>query len=216
MTIKFVGHACFFFVDSKGNRIVIDPYETGAFGGAISYGPITEEADIVLVTHEHADHNYVRGVPGTPTVCREACAERGISFRTVQVDHDEDEGRKRGHVNAFVFELDGVSLCHLGDIGSPLTAAQVAQIGKVDVLMVPVGGTYTLDAEGAWSVIGQLRPSVVIPMHYKTARTSLPLAPLDRFINGREDVQRPGLSVLEVSPEDLGSRSGVIVLDPAN
>ena len=216
MTVKFIGHACFLFTGSSGVKIIIDPYEPGGFGGAIGYGRVTDEADVVLVTHEHADHSYVTGVPGEPVVCREACEACGITFRVVEAPHDDAEGRKRGNINMFAFELDGVRVCHAGDLGDVLTPAQVSAVGPVDVLMVPVGGTYTLSADQAWAVVQQLAPRIVIPMHYKTAKTNLPLAPLERFTNGKPHVTRTGSSTLEVNGGELGEGLRVVVLDPAN
>ena len=216
MTIKFLGHACFWFQDSAGRRVIVDPYEPGAFGGAIGFGPITDPADVVLVTHDHADHNYVRGVPGSPKVCRDTCQVQGIPFRAIQAWHDEEKGQKRGSVAIFVFEMDGITLCHVGDLGTLLTDEQIAALGRVDVLMVPVGGTFTLDAQQAWELVQQIKPRVVIPMHFRTPKVSLPLAPLDPFLNGKPGVERPGSSEIVLTPETLGEGLRIIALQPAN
>jgi len=216
MTIEFIGQACFLLTDSNGTRIIIDPYEPGAFGNALGYGRITDEADIVLVTHDHADHSFVRGVPGSPEVCRDTCEVRGIQFKAVQAFHDEFGGKKRGTTLMFTFALDGIRLCHVGDLGHGLTDEQVAAIGQVDILMVPVGGTFTIDADQAWQVAGQLDPRIVIPMHYKTAKVKLPLATLDAFISAKPDVLRPLASTFEVSADDLPQGRRIVVLEPAN
>lgn len=223
MTIKYIGHACFLVTSDSGVRIVIDPYEPGAFGGALGYAPLTEAADIVLVTHDHADHNFVRGVLGSPRVCRQTCELDGIQFRVTTADHDEAGGHRRGTVSIFSFELDGVRLCHVGDLGVTLTQEQVASIGPVDVLMLPVGGTFTVDAQAAWQVAQQLRPGIVIPMHYKTPKVMLPLQPLEEFLRGKPNIERPNSSELTLTPQDCGSAAGtgdfaprIIVLLPAN
>jgi len=117
---------------------------------------------------------------------------------------------------AFGTEMDGLAVCHLGDLGGTLAPEQVQQIGRVDVLMVPVGGTYTIDADEAQGVVDQLLPRVVIPMHYQTGRTSLPLAPVCRFTHGLPGTERPLSCCLEVTPETLGSQRRVVVLEPAN
>jgi L-ascorbate metabolism protein UlaG (beta-lactamase superfamily) len=215
MTLKFCGHACFVITGSDGTRVVIDPYEPGAFGNALGYGPLNEAADVVLVTHDHADHNFVRGVGGNPAVCRQTCELSGVRFTVTPAAHDDAEGRRRGQVNMFSFALDGVRLCHLGDLGTALSPAQVAAVGHADVLMVPVGGTYTLDAAGAWQVVGQLQPRVVIPMHYLTAKTAMPLSPLDAFTNGHENVVRDGVSTVELNRANLPAEQRVIVLEPS-
>lgn len=216
MIIKFLGHACFLITADDGTRIMIDPYESGAFGNALSYGPITDEADVVLVSHDHADHNYVRGVPGSPQVCRSTCMMRDIQFNVTMTYHDDAHGSKRGENAVFSFELDGIRLCHVGDLGQHLTADHVADIGEVDVLMVPVGGNFTINAEQAWQLVEQLSPRVVIPMHYKTAKTNLPIEPVDGFLAGRRNVERRGKSEIELTPETLGEDLRIVVLEPAN
>lgn len=216
MTIKFLGHACFLLTDRRGSRVMIDPYEPDAFGGALHYAPVAEGADVVLVSHDHADHSYVRGVRGNPVVLRGRGEAAGLGFRATRVPHDQSDGRKRGTSMAFYTEMDGLAVCHLGDLGSTLAPQQAQQIGRVDVLMVPVGGTYTIDADQAHSVIEQLLPRVVIPMHYQTGRTSLPLAPVSRFTSGLAGTERPLSSCLEVTPATVGPQRRVVVLEPAN
>lgn len=215
MVIKFCGHACFVITGSDGTRVVTDPYEPGAFGNALSYGPINEAADVVLVSHDHADHNFVRGVGGEPVVCRETCTLAGVNFIVTPAAHDDAEGRRRGQVSMFCFEMDGVRVCHVGDLGAALSPAQIAALGRIEVLLVPVGGTYTLDAAGAWEVVEQLAPRVVIPMHYLTAKTAMPLAPLENFTNGHPNVLRQGVSSVELRGDDLPAECTVIVLEPA-
>jgi len=216
MIVKFLGHACFLLTSSSGLRVMTDPYESGAFGGALSYAPIADTADIVLVSHEHADHNYVRGVPGSPKVCRQGCEFHGIEFRAVQACHDPEGGTKRGHTTIFAFSLDGIRVCHLGDLGATLTPELAAAIGPVDVLLIPVGGTYTLDAGQAWSVVAQLNPRVVIPMHYKTTRTTMPLSPVEAFVAGKPRVEHTRRASVSLTAETLGEGPRVVVLDPAN
>ncbi len=216
MTIKFLGHACFLITSSSGVRIITDPYEPGGFGGQIGYGPITDAADVVLVSHDHADHNYVQGVAGNPTVVEGRQSAAGISFEVTNSFHDDTGGSQRGPNRIFTFEVDGIRLCHLGDLGHTLTKEQVNSIGSVDVLLVPVGGTFTIDAQGADQVIEQLQPSVVIPMHYKTAKVELPIAEVDNFLAGKDNVERPESSSVELSAEDIGLEQRIIVLLPAN
>lgn len=216
MTIKYLGHACFLLVDSRGLRVMVDPYEPGAFGNAIGYKPIADAADIVLVSHEHADHSYVRGVPGNPAVCREPCHAKGIEFRGLQVSHDDAGGAKRGTCMAFSFTMDDMTVCHLGDLGRSLTDAELGELGDVDVLLVPIGGTFTLDASLAWQVVDQVGPSIAIPMHYKTSRVSLPIGTLDGFIAGKPGVRRPLQSTLELTQADLPTETTVVVMEPSS
>ncbi len=216
MTIKFLGHACFLITSSEGVRIMTDPYEPGGFGGQIGYGPITDEADIVLVSHDHADHNYVQGVPGNPTAVKGLQQAEGISFQATDSFHDDTSGSQRGANVIFSFEVDGIRVCHLGDLGHAFTEQQVSSIKPVDVLLVPVGGTFTVDAQGADQVVGQLQPKLVIPMHYKTGKVALPIAPVDEFLAGKDNVERLESSSVELSPEHIRPPQRIIVLQPAN
>ena len=219
MTIKFIGHATFLITTSSGLRLIMDPYESGAFGDAINYAPIRDAADVVTVSHEHADHNFVNGVPGNPVVLRGPKTLEGAQIEVVNAHHDTSGGRERGEDRLFKITADGVSLVHLGDIGHVLTAEQVAALGKVDVLLIPVGGTFTVDAKDAWKIVDLVKPTVVIPMHFRTDRTTLPLAPVEKFTDGAGDtpVEWVEGSSVEIGAGMLveGGRR-VIVLEPAN
>jgi L-ascorbate metabolism protein UlaG (beta-lactamase superfamily) len=215
-TIKYEAHACFLITTDSGVRIIIDPYESGGFGGAISYGPITDAADVVLVTHEHGDHNYVEGVPGHPVALRESGAAVGVDFRAVAALHGRPDGQDRGGNLLFRWEADGVRFCHLGDLGFLLDAEQVAALAPVDVVFVPVGGKFTLDAAGAHQVVAQLQARAAIPMHYATGRTSFPLGPVDDFLRDARQVRRVGGSEWTVSASTLPEPGTVVVLEAAN
>ena len=216
MTIKFLGHATFLITSEDGVRIITDPYEPGGYGGTFRYRPITDEADIVTVSHDHADHNYVAGVPGNPVIVRESAEVSGISFRAIDSYHDDARGTERGPNRIFCFEVDGIRVCHLGDLGEPLSAEQQAAIGTVDVALIPVGGHFTIDAQGATQAIDQLQPAVVIPMHYKTPKVDLPIGPVDNFLAGKQNVEDSGASQITVCADELGEGPQIIVLKAAN
>ena len=216
MTIKFLGHATFLITSSDEVRIITDPYEPGGFGGQIAYAPIADAADIVTVSHDHADHNYVRGVPGNPVVVTAPGQVRGINFEVVESYHDEARGSKRGGNRIFCFTVDGMRVCHLGDLGAPLTADQVSALGKVDVLLLPVGGFFTIDAAQATALAAQLNAPVVIPMHFKIPKVGFPIAPVEDFLTAKGNVDAVGGSELSLSPEDLGPGQRLVVLEPAN
>jgi L-ascorbate metabolism protein UlaG (beta-lactamase superfamily) len=216
MQIRFLGHATF-FITTGGKKIVTDPYEPGGFGGAIGYGPLREPADYVTVSHAHADHNYVRMVPGNPRVIEQAGQEThdGIVFRALTTHHDSSRGAERGANTVWVIEAEGLALCHLGDLGHPLSPEDVVALGRINVLLVPVGGTYTIDAKGATAVVNRLRPSIAIPMHYHTPKTELNLASVEPFLAGKARVRKVEGSELEVSADNLPDPTEIVVLQPA-
>ncbi len=214
MQIKWLGHAAFLLTARDGTRVITDPYATGA---GLSYGQIKESADVVLVSHEHGDHNNVAAIKGSPEVIRGAGTHKakGIEFRGVASFHDPSGGRQRGPNTIFCFTLDGVRLCHLGDLGHVLSGEQVAQIGQVDVLFLPVGGFYTIDAREATRVMGSLKPKIAIPMHFKTPKCDYPISPVEEFLQGKESVRRVGGSEVEVEASSLPKATSVWVLEPA-
>jgi len=217
MKITFLGHAAFLITTADGTKVVTDPYEPGGFGGAIGYGPLREPADVVVVSHEHADHNYVSMVPGRPVVVRGAgeATHRGVRFRSLATYHDPSRGAERGPNTVRVIEADGITVCHLGDLGDQITAADATCLGPIDVLMVPVGGTFTVDAKGATAIVNRLRPRIAIPMHFKTSKTSLNLAPVDGFLAGKRRVRRVDGSDLEVTRDNLPEPTEIVVLQSA-
>lgn len=213
MKIKWLGHASFMITSDSGTKIITDPYVTG---GALNYGEIKESADIVTVSHEHFDHNNAAAVGGNPEVVKEAKEVKGIKLNGVPTYHDDAGGSQRGSNIIFCFEVDGVKVCHLGDLGHPLTDKQVADLGSVDVVMVPVGGNYTIDAKIATEVCGKLAPRVIIPMHFRNERCdSFPVAGVDDFLQGKADVSRSDSSEVEFKAGGLPATTQIVVLKPA-
>ncbi|HUT75567.1 MAG TPA: MBL fold metallo-hydrolase [Armatimonadota bacterium] len=217
MTIRYLGHASFLVAAADGANIVFDPYQPGAFNGAIGYGRMSEPAAVVAISHDHADHNFAAGVPGSPQVIRTPGAHwaGSVRLRGIAAKHDASNGEARGDNVVFCAEIDGVRLCHLGDLGHELSDAQVTEIGPVEVLLCPVGGTFTIDCEGATRVMQALRPRITIPMHFKTPKANLPIAPVDDFLRGKHNVRREGGSEITVTPETLPPEPLLIVLEPA-
>jgi len=211
MKIKWWGHSLFLITSDEGVRILTDPYETG---GSIGYSRITEEADIVTISHEHSDHNYTAGLKGSPQIVRGGGTKKakGISFKGVQVYHDPKKGKMRGANTIFSYEVDGVTFCHLGDLGHTLSDKQAEEIGKVDILFAPVGGHFTIDAEEATQVVEKLKPRVVIPMHYKTKVLGFPIASVDPFLKGKDNVRRIDSAEVEFSRDELPDEIEIWVL----
>lgn len=216
MKVKWYGHAAFYFAAEKGLRLIIDPYEPGGFAGAIGYGPITDEADVVLVSHDHADHNYVKGLSGKPQIIKGKGTHsyKDLEIKGIPAFHDEGSGSQRGENIIFCFTLDEIKVCHLGDLGHIPQEEQLRQMGEVDLLLIPVGGVYTIDPAQATKTLEKIRPKLAIPMHYKTPRCGFPLATVEEFTKGKVVKNLPA-SELQISKKDLPENLEIIVLKPA-
>jgi L-ascorbate metabolism protein UlaG (beta-lactamase superfamily) len=215
MKIKWLGHATFLITSDAGTKIITDPYTTG---GNFNYEEIKEAADIVTVSHDHFDHNNVASVSGNPEVVKGAGLKqvKGIDFKGIPTHHDESGGSQRGSNVIFCFEVDGVKVCHLGDLGHELDDKQVGEIGEVDILLSPVGGFYTIDAGVATEVCDTLKPEVIIPMHFRNERCSnFPVSGVDDFLSGKSNVERLDTSEVEYKHGELPSTTRVVVLKPA-
>ena len=214
MKIKWLGHACFLITSRDGVRIITDPY---AVGEGINYSPIKETADIVVVSHDHDDHSNVSAVKGTPQVVKGSGIKtaRGIQFRGIATYHDTSQGTQRGPNTVFCFAIDDIRLCHLGDLGHVLSPRQVNEIGVVDVLFVPIGGFYTIDAPVASQVCDQLKPKIAIPMHFKTPDCAYPLAGVEDFLEGKKDVRQVENSEMDFEQERLPVATKIVLLQPA-
>jgi L-ascorbate metabolism protein UlaG (beta-lactamase superfamily) len=166
MDITYLGHSCF-EIKGKNTTIVTDPYDA-----YIGFKMPKISADIVTVSHDHKDHNFIEGVSGSPFVIRGPGEYEvaGVDILGVPTFHDDAEGTKRGRNTAYHITLDGVGVVHLGDLGHKLTPEQVDELNGVDILLLPVGGFYTIGAKLAAEVIGQLEPTVVIPMHFRSKK----------------------------------------------
>jgi L-ascorbate metabolism protein UlaG (beta-lactamase superfamily) len=209
MKIKYLAHSSFLITSGGGVKIITDPYTPG---GGLKYQPIKEAADIVTVSHEHGDHNFTNAVSGNPVVLRDSGEVKGIKFKAVPAAHDETDGSQRGKNMLFCFSVDGVTVCHCGDLGHVLTPAQVKALGKVDVLLVPVGGFFTIDAKTAAKVCEQLKPSVIIPMHYKTEKADFPIATIEEFTKGKMNFSFINSSEVELTAGKLPHAPQIVVL----
>lgn len=215
MTIKWLGHSCFLITSERGLRVIMDPYSVG---GGISYSSIEETADIVVVSHDHFDHNAVSAVRGKPEVVKGSGIKtvRGIQFRGIATYHDTSQGKQRGTNTAFCFTLDDIKLCHLGDLGHLLSQAQINEIGAVDILFIPTGGFYTIDAADASKVCDQLKPKVIIPMHFKTAKCDFPISGVENFIRNKKNARKMDSSQIEFKLGELPAATEIVVLKSAS
>jgi L-ascorbate metabolism protein UlaG (beta-lactamase superfamily) len=180
LKIRWHGHACFEITNDV--TIVTDPHD----GKSIGIPAPNVVGDIILVTHNHFDHNSVRSVEkeGSKIIVDERKRTIGnIQISGVSAFHDADNGQRRGNMILYRFICDNITFCHLGDLGHELDEKTIQQIGKIDILFIPVGGNYTIDAEQAWHVIERLMPKIAIPMHYRIEGLSLPIAGIDIFLD---------------------------------
>ncbi len=217
MKIKWYGHAAFLLTSDQGVKIITDPYESGAYGGQLAYGKIRDQVDIVLTSHDHADHNDTKSLSGSPQIIKGSgtATAKGISFKGIATYHDPSRGSERGANTIFTFSVDAMKICHLGDLGHTLSEKELAEIGPVDILLSPVGGYYTIDPKEATKVAEQIKPKVFIPMHFKTAKCGFPIAPVEDFVKGKSNVKRPKSSEVTLEKATLPEQMEIVVLEHA-
>lgn len=208
MRVHWFGQACFLMESEKGTRIVTDPFDS-----SLGYKIPPLEADVVTVSHGHYDHNATEEVHGNPEIVRGVGEKKvkDIAIKGVDTFHDQARGTQRGRNTVFSFEIDGMKAVHLGDLGHVLTEEQIKVIGGVDILLIPVGGTFTIDAQEASEVVRQLKPKIIIPMHYKTPAIDLPIEGVERFLSGKSNIKRK--KELEIRKEELPKEAKIIVLE---
>lgn len=210
MEITWYGQACF-RLRSRSLAVVTDPYSP-----AIGLKLPRLTATIVTVSHPHPDHNYVEAVKGSPFIISGPGEYEieGIFVIGVSTYHDAKQGQERGKNTAYLIEFDGLTVCHLGDLGHLLTQEQVEQLNNVDILLVPVGGKYTLNGAKAAEVVGLLEPKIVIPMHYKVPGLELQLEGVNRFLKELAVEPPPKMEQLTLSKSQLPDETRVILLEP--
>lgn len=216
MEITYLGHSCF-KLKGKAGTVVCDPFQ-----GSVGFAMSTVSADVVTSSHDHPDHNAVERVKGTarraePFIIKTPGEYEvgGISIFGVPTFHDESKGTERGRNTVFTIYMEHLRICHLGDLGHDLTDAQLAEIGEISVLMIPVGGGFTIDAETAVKIINKLDPFYVIPMHYNTDEHNQDvfgdIKPLKTFLD-EYGVNKEPIKSLEVSADKMPEETEIVVL----
>ncbi len=209
MEISWLGQACFRIKTTHG-IVLTDPCDPNT---GYTLGKITPR--IVTVSHDHRDHNYTQGVQGEFKVINRP-GEYEISnilIFGIGAYHDTEQGKQRGKNIIYRIETDDLSVCHLGDIGHSLSAAQVEQLQNCDILMVPVGGVFTVNGTGAAEIVRQITPKIVIPMHYKTAASKIQLEPVDRFLQEMGATAAVPQPKLNITKSTIPETTQVVVLD---
>lgn len=214
MKIKYLGHSCFLLTESTGTAVVCDPY-----GEEVGFKMPPVTADAVTVSHHHYDHDNVSAVSGNPVVLdkEQGYELTGVQINAVKSYHDSNLGADRGENVIFKFRMDGLDVCHLGDIGEDCSPELIEAILPVNVLLIPVGGTYTIDAATAREYVDRIMPDVVIPMHYRTKGCELDIDKQDEFVSLMEeenvDIEEVG-DEIELTRDDFdGERTTVVIMN---
>jgi len=198
MEITWLGHSCFLLQDSKGRKLLTDPFDT-----TLGYEIYKGSPDIVTISHQHFDHNYTKELNGNYKILDKVgmfyiC---DIPIKGTPSYHDKDKGAKRGDNIIFTFKMDDYTLCHLGDLGHSLSNDDIDAIGNVDILFIPVGGNYTIDGKEASEVTKKINPKIVIPMHYKTPLVSFPIDGVEKFLMYMKNASKIDSNTLIINDE---------------
>ena len=212
MDIRWLGHSCF-VIKGKEKTIITDPYHPN-----LGYSLENPEADIVTLSHLHPGHSYIESIASTTKQIKGPGEyEIGETFILgIATFHDDEGGKTRGKNTIYLIEMDGITLCHLGDLGHLLTPQEEEELGPIDILFLPVGEISTMSTEMAVKTIKQLNPRIVIPMHYKTNALARNLEPLDKFLQKMGIRETEGQAKLSITPSTMPASTQVIVLKLEN
>lgn len=179
MKITWFGHSCFLIENSKGKKLLMDPFDK-CLGG----NPYKGSADIITISHNHFDHNYTELINPGAVIINTPCIYEmdDLKIHGLLCYHDNVKGAKRGENIIYMIETEGLRLCHLGDLGHILTDDEIDIIGNLDVLFMPVGGNFTIDPKTASNLCNTIQSKLVIPMHYKIPSINFPLDGIEKFI----------------------------------
>ena len=218
VSLRWYGHSFFLLTSPQGVRVVLDP------NADIGYPMPERPPDVVTVSHEHSDHNRADRLGGSPVVLRGLKAggagwnpisyqKKDVRITALPAYHDDRRGRKFGLNSIFIVETGGLRLAHLSDIGQTLSEATVKAMGRIDILMVPVGGRFSIDDLGAREIMARLKPRVTIPIHYKTPVTAnWPIEDETSFLEGLKNVRRLKKLTASLTPETLPPQPEVWVM----
>ncbi len=214
MQIIWHGHSCFQIITSQGKdnpvSLVIDPFGE-------KYGLKVPEltADVVLITHDHEDHNNIQAIKGNPFVIKSAGEYeiKGVYIQGIPAFHDKNFGKDRGRITIYTIAGEDIRICHLGDLGQKeLFPEQIEDIGNVDVLLIPVGGEYTIGSQEAAEIVSQIEPKIVIPMHYQLPKLKIKLDGPEKFFKAMGQKMPEPLPKLSIKQRDLVEEETKIIL----
>lgn len=216
MEITYLGHSCFRLKGNSGT-VITDPYDS-----YVGFSLPSASADLITISHDHKDHNNFKAINGTARREQPFIVDHpgeyevgGVSVFGVKTDHDAHGGVERGSNIVFTVLIDDLRVCHLGDLGHELTQDQLTEIGQVDVLLLPVGGNYTIDPSQALKIAQALEPSYIVPMHYKTPKHNQDvfgdMASLEDFLKEYGSEPTPEAKLV-VSKDRLPEETEMVVL----
>lgn len=213
MVIEWLGHACFHVTLKNGVRVLFDPYDKPT-----GYPEIDLETDIVITSHSHHDHSDLSGIKGNYTLIKTAGVHNigGVIIEGIPTWHDHHLGAHRGANLVFTLKAEGMTLCHTGDLGCVPDEEVLKKLEDVDILLLAVGGHYTVNAAEALEICGRLSPNIIIPMHYKTSVCTIDIEPVDFFLDatdGEYDISRLGKNTFEIDKSSLKKRTRIVVMD---
>jgi L-ascorbate metabolism protein UlaG (beta-lactamase superfamily) len=208
MEISWLGYSCF-RLKGKTTTVITDPCPP-----EIGYSLDKTAANIVTVSHNHPNHSYLQGVSGEPRqILRPGEYEvGGVLIIGLSAYHDAENGKILGKNTVYAIEVDDVTICHLGDLGHPLSPAQIEELGNVDVLLIPVGGVNTISASQAAALVRSIEPKIVIPMHYKTLTLTKEMENVDKFLKEMGLTQLVPQPKLSVTKSTLPPTTTVVTL----
>ncbi|ADL41424.1 Zn-dependent hydrolase of the beta-lactamase fold-like protein [Caldicellulosiruptor obsidiansis OB47] len=206
MKITYLAHASFLIETESRVKIITDPYDS-----SVGYTVFELSADVVLTSHKHFDHAYTKSLKGDYVLVDKEGEfnVKGVKIKGIKTFHDKEKGQKRGENIVFVIE-DKFSVAHLGDLGHELAETELEKMGRVDILLIPVGGVYTINAKEALNVAKAINPKIIIPMHYKTEKLKFDLGKVEEFTKHFEDVEVLQTSEIEIN--SLPEKQKVLVL----
>jgi L-ascorbate metabolism protein UlaG (beta-lactamase superfamily) len=208
--VKWWGHACFEIRSQV--TVIIDPHN----GKSVNMDAPKVKADIILVSHSHDDHASGKDAVtriGSKIIDRAGSFEKhGVKISGIDFYHDDEKGAKRGKNTVFTFELDGIHFAHLGDLGHSLLVSDIEKLGTIDVLMIPVGGNYTINSTVATTIVDKIKPRIAIPMHYRVPRLQYRISDVEPFLVGK-NVNRIGRTEIEYLKEFLPNPTRIDVFE---
>jgi L-ascorbate metabolism protein UlaG (beta-lactamase superfamily) len=212
MDIEYLGHSAF-KIKTNGTTIITDPFGSGSGSAKSSFPNI--EAQIVTISNDHPDHNNKNALSGQPFVI-ESSGEyevKGVNVFGYTTYHDKNNGTEQGKNTVYLIEAEGISVCHLGNLGHVLENKIIEELGDIDILLAPVGGADTVDAAKATDVVRQIEPKLVIPMHYQNSKDEKILDSVDKFIKEMGAEAPEHMDRLKVTKDKLPEETKLIILD---